>query len=470
MDQKSLRFPDGFIWGTATASYQIEGAANEDGRGSSIWDAFSHTAGKTSNGDTGDVACDHYHLFESDVQLMADMGLKTYRFSISWSRLLPRGLYDSKTDVNPKGIEFYNNLIDCLLSKGIEPYVTLYHWDLPLALQLEYDGWLNKEKIVVAFEKYAKLCFQTFGDRVKNWITLNEPWCCAFLGYETGEHAPGRKVRPGHEPYQAAHSLLLAHAHAVNVYRSEFAQTQHGRIGITLNCNWCEPLPCDDPQQYNHNKKAAERALEFELGWFADPIYFGDYPTAMKETCAERLPSFTTEEKALIKGSSDFFGLNHYSTSYGAPGPDSKVESYSADVNVTYSADPSWSKTDMGWSVVPFGIGKLLEWIDARYKPVGGILVTENGCAVDEPTLDAATSDTFRTDFYRSYLTHVHRAVTKGVDVKGYFAWSFCDNFEWAFGYTKRFGLHFVDYESQKRYPKGSSKWYSKVIQSNEIM
>lgn len=468
--EKSMKFPDGFIWGTATASYQIEGAANEDGRGPSIWDAFSQTMGKTSNGDTGDIACDHYHLFESDIQLMADMELRHYRFSISWSRLLPRGLYESENDVNRKGVDFYNRLIDGLLARGIEPYVTLYHWDLPLALDLEYDGWLNKETVVPAFEKYAKLCFQTYGDRVKHWITLNEPWCCAFLGYETGEHAPGRKMRPSREPYTAAHSLLLAHARAVRLYRESFATTQRGRIGITLNSNWCEPLPCDDPRRYDRHQKAAQRALEFELGWFADPVYFGDYPTAMKETCGERLPSFTSEEKNLIRGSSDFFGLNHYSTSYGSPGPEfGTADSYSADMNVTYSADPSWPKTDMGWSVVPFGIGRLLEYIQERYRPPGGIIVTENGCAVDEPTRNAASTDTFRTEFYRSYLTHVHRAVQRGVDVRGYFAWSFCDNFEWAFGYTKRFGLHFVDYTTQKRYPKSSSKWYSTVIQTNEI-
>ena len=456
-------FPDGFIWGTATAAYQIEGAWNEDGRGWSIWDVKSHTKGEVINDDTGDIACDHYHRFQQDIQLMVNMGLKYYRFSISWPRILPNGFV---SDVNEKGIEFYNTLIDMLLANGIEPMVTLYHWDLPLALQVQHDGWLNKDVIVPVFTEYARICFTRFGDRVKYWITLNEPWCSAILGYGTGEHAPGRRHSPDKEPYLAAHSLLLAHANAVSVYRKEF---NNGNIGISLNCDWCEPLPSSDPTQLEMNKEAAERAMLFNLGWFADPIYKGDYPSVMRETCGDRLPTFTAEERELLLNSNDFFGLNHYSSNYFSPGQSKGTNSFFADLNVTTSADPTWDKTDMGWNVVPYGFRKLLQWIHDHYEPKGGILVTENGCAVHEPTKELAMKDEFRINFYRTYLTELHKAIQNGVDVRGYFAWSFLDNFEWAFGYSKRFGLHWVDYNTQERAPKGSADWFAQVIDANRI-
>lgn len=469
-----LTFPNGFLWGTATASYQIEGAYNEDGRGLSIWDALSHTKGQTTDGATGDVACDHYHRFEQDVALMADMGLSHYRFSISWSRILPRGVYEKEEDINAAGIAFYNRLIDALLAKSIQPIVTLYHWDLPLSLEMQHDGWLNKDFIVPAFTKYAGLCFTSFGDRVKSWLTLNEPWCCAALGYASGEHAPGRSQAPGSEPYVAAHSLLLAHAHAVHKYRSEFKEHQQGQIGITLNSDWSEPLPSSDPEDWKRNQAASERAMLFNLGWFADPVYKdGDYPELMKAVVGDRLPVFTEDEKKLLLHSSDFFGLNHYSTTYGSPGGKNGIPkeepSFWTDVNVTASADPAWAKTDMGWNVVPSGFRKLLEWIDARYHPSGGILVTENGCAVHEPTVATAVNDEFRVQFFRSYLCELHQAIAHGVEVKGYFAWSFCDNFEWALGYSKRFGLHFVDFDTQERTAKKSARWFAHVIKANAV-
>eukprot|EP00803_Ostreobium_quekettii_P010866 evm.model.scf_3951EXC.1 EVM.evm.TU.scf_3951EXC.1 scf_3951EXC:4013-7173(-) len=306
------QFPDDFVWGVSTAAYQIEGGAVLGGRGWSIWDAFSHTPGKTLNGDTGDVADDHYHRYKEDIAIMASAGIKHYRFSISWPRIQPNG----HGPANPEGVAFYNGLIDALLGAGIQPLPTLYHWDLPLTLQVEEDGWLAGAPIADAFAAYARICFDAFGDRVTRWLTFNEPWCSAVLGFGTGEHAPGRSCEPGREPYVAAHTILLAHAKAAKVYREDFKARQGGVIGITLNCDWREPKPDDDQLLLANNCAAAERALEFHLGWFADPLYFGDYPAVMKARCGDRLPAFTDEEKALIKESSDFFGLNHYSTDY----------------------------------------------------------------------------------------------------------------------------------------------------------
>jgi len=298
-------FPNDFIWGTATSSYQIEGASVKDGKGPSIWDAFCSIPGKIHNNENGDIACNHYENFKEDVQLMKKMGVKAYRFSIAWARIMPTG----KGAVNKAGIQFYSDLIDELIKAGITPWVTLYHWDLPLALQLEDDGWLGN-KISDYFAAYADVCFEYFGDRVKNWITLNEPWVVAILGYGQGVFAPGRVSND--EPYLAGHQLILAHAKAYRIYKDKY-QHQKGQIGITNNCDWREPLT--DSQK---DKDAAERALQFFLAWFADPIYKGDYPQVMKTSLGGRLPTFSKEEQKMIKGTSDFFGLNHYTTMYAA--------------------------------------------------------------------------------------------------------------------------------------------------------
>ncbi|KAE9342817.1 Beta-glucosidase 4 [Phytophthora fragariae] len=469
---KELKFPDGFMWGTATASYQVEGALSEGGRGDSIWDAFSRTPGKVVNGDTGEKAVDHYHRYKEDVQLMKKMGLKAYRLSIAWPRIIPAGV----GKVNEEGVEFYNKLIDELLANGITPLVTLYHWDLPLALQTEYDGWLGGKFIQDAFAQYARVCFQRFGDRVKNWLTLNEPWCSAFLGYGIGIHAPGRKCKPQTEVYLSAHNLLLAHARAVEAYRNEFQAVQKGRIGITLNCDWREPAPTSDPVQKVKNEEAAERALLFALGWFADPVYKGDYPQVMKDRCGLRLPKFTEEENKLLKGSSDFFGLNHYGTNYVEPSaeyeakippPNDSTGGYGPDEGTKLTSDDSWRRTDMGWNAVGWGFQKLLVWIQKRYAVPNGILVTENGCAWPDRTKEEAQNDDFRVGFYQEYLVGLHNAIAEGADVRGYFAWSFVDNYEWAEGYTKRFGLHWVNYETMERTPKKSALWYGDVVRNN---
>ena len=456
-------FPKDFIWGTATSSYQIEGAAKKDGKGPSIWDAFCTIPGKIAQHESGEVACDHYHKFKEDIQLMKNMGVKAYRFSIAWPRVMPTG----KDGVNEAGIKFYSELIDALLAAEITPWVTLYHWDLPLALQLEDDGWLGT-KISTYFEAYASLCFERFGDRVKNWITLNEPWVVAILGYGQGVFAPGRVSKS--EPYLAGHNLLLAHGKAVQVYRKKFSH-QNGQIGITNNCDWREPLT-----DSKEDKEAAERALQFFLAWFADPIYKGDYPAVMKERLGERLPEFTPEEKELLWGTSDFFGLNHYTTMYAAHDDGTEKErsvygngGISEDQEVDLSLDENWKVTYMNWAVVPWGCRKLLEWISQRYDNPA-IYITENGCAYPDKLENGVVNDQERLDFYKGYLTACQEAMANGVRLKGYFAWSFMDNFEWASGYEKRFGLHYVDFNTLERMPKNSALWLTDVIKNNTLV
>ncbi len=459
------QFPTNFIWGSATSSYQIEGAASIEHRGPSIWDAFCQTPGKIDNNDNGDVACDHYHRYQEDVQLMSNMNLGAYRFSLSWPRIQALGY----GDVNQVGIDFYNRLIDTLLEKNIQPWVTLFHWDLPLALQMEQDGFLN-DNFADYFADYADICFRHFGDRVKHWITLNEPWCSAFLGHGNGYFAPGRSSDS--EPYVAAHNLIRAHAKAVHVYRSQYKESQQGVIGITNNCDWRE-AKTDEPK----DQAAAQRALEFFLGWFADPIYKGDYPKVMRELVGDRLPQFTEEDRKLIKGSSDFFGLNHYTTMYASDAGTNDIDNSDVsgnggmadDQGVELSADPSWERTDNDWNVTPWGCRKLLEWISERYdKPT--IYITENGCCLpDEDDIKVATDDQRRLNFIKGYLTACHEAIENGVDLRGYFCWSFMDNFEWACGYSKRFGIHHVDYATGTRTPKASALWYADVCKSGIV-
>jgi beta-galactosidase len=468
-DTKLLPFPEKFLWGSATAAYQIEGAVAEGGRTPSIWDTFSAIPGKVKNGDSGAVACDHYHRFKDDVALMKQLGFNSYRFSISWSRLLPEG----RGAVNPEGAAFYNALIDEVLAAGMQPLATIYHWDLPQCLEDEYGGWLGR-KVAEDFENYAAACFMTFGDRVTSWITLNEPWCSSAVSYAIGEHAPGHVSAT--EVYISGHNLLLAHARAVKRYRDEFQPKQKGQIGITLNTDWFEPMSSLDA-----DKKAAQRAMDFHCGWFADPVFKGDYPESMKKNCGERLPAFSDEEKALLKGSSDFFGLNHYGSGYVGEPPDSGAEAtlsmwgtkqeggYFDDQKVEKKDDPRWKRTHMNWPVVPWGLGKLLVYLQKTYEPPGGIIITENGCAVEENDVAAAENDIFRVEFLQGYIAQVHHAISQGADVRGYFAWSFLDNFEWSHGYTKRFGIVHVDYDTQQRTLKASAKMMGEIAKSNQL-
>jgi len=456
------KFPEGFVWGTATSSHQIEGAWLEGGKGLSIWDAFAHTPGKIADGNTGDIACDHYHRYKEDIVLMASMGLTAYRFSIAWPRIQPLG----RGTPNPEGIRFYSDLIDTLLDHGITPWVTLYHWDLPLALQFELDGWLNPET-ARCFHDYAEICFEHFGDRVKHWITFNEPWVVAFLGHGMGIFAPGR--RSNEEPYRVAHTLLRAHGLAADTYHRRFQPGQGGTIGMTCNCDWREPLT-DSPEDI----EAAQRALEFFLGWFADPLYRGEYPEVMRRRVGERLPVFTPDDVALIKGSNDFFGLNHYTTMYAshaAPGNEGDGSPFdsagiAADQGVHLSADPAWEQTHMEWSIVPWGIRKLLAWIHDRYG-APEIIVTENGCALDDRPVDGVVHDPQRIAFLKAYLGECYEAMQQGIKLRGYFLWSFMDNFEWSSGFSRRFGILYTDYATGKRIPKTSAEWYQKLVRNN---
>lgn len=449
-----------FVWGAATAAYQIEGGTLEGGRGYSIWDAFCRIPGRVHAMANGDVACDSYHRVEEDVRMLKLLGVNAYRFSIAWPRIQPGG----RGAPNPEGIAYYNKLIDLLLANGITPFVTLYHWDLPLDLQMAHDGWLNRE-IVDDFTAYATLCFDAFGDRVKHWITLNEPWCCAVLGHGLGVFPPGR-TDPD-EPYLAAHHMLLAHAGAVRAFRERGSD---GVIGITNNCDWREPLT-----QKPEDREAAERAVEFFYAWFADPVVFGEYPEVMRKRLGARLPEFTEEQKTLMKGSADFLGLNHYSTLYASaekPEVDAGIGpngngGMSDDQEVFLSADPAWERTDMQWNILPWGFRKLLNWIADRY-PGYPIYVTENGCACREPDAVSALDDDQRCRFLKSYTDAMFEAVrTDGVDVRGYFCWSLMDNFEWAQGYTKRLGLIRCSPDNLERVPKRSFFTYREIIRKN---
>ncbi|WP_066217588.1 GH1 family beta-glucosidase [Formosa haliotis] len=454
-----MKFPKAFIWGTATSAYQIEGAWNTDGRGPSIWDAFCHEPNNVYNNHTGNIACDHYNKMKQDVALMKTMGLKAYRFSISWSRIFPQG----QGEINEKGVQFYSELIDELIQNDIEPWVTLYHWDLPLAIHNELNGWLNKE-VTDLFVKYAKLCFERFGNRVKHWITFNEPWVVSILGYGQGVFAPGKISNS--EPYLVGHHLLIAHAKTVKLYRNLFQKSQQGKIGITNNCDWREPLT-----NKKEDKEAAQRALEFFLSWFADPVYFGSYPQSMVDRLGARLPEFTIEERKMLRGSSDFFGLNHYTTMLASEAKDlEQISVYgngglSEDQNVNLTLDPSWELTAMKWAVVPWGCRKLLEWISNRYD-FPDIIITENGCAYDDVLENGEVHDIKRIAFFKNYLEECAIAINNGVQLKGYFCWSLLDNFEWASGYSKRFGIHYVNFETLERTPKASSKWLKLFLES----
>ncbi|PKK89023.1 MAG: beta-glucosidase [Candidatus Wallbacteria bacterium HGW-Wallbacteria-1] len=448
------KFPHDFVWGTATSSYQIEGGVSEGGRGETIWDIFSHTPGKVHNNQNGDIACDHYHRFKEDVALLKALGVTAYRFSIAWSRIQPTG----RGKPNKEGLEFYNALIDELIENGIEPWITLYHWDLPLELHTDFNGWLNPE-IADFFALYADICFENFGDRVKHWITINEAWVISLCGYGSGVFAPGIQSKTA--PFIAGHNLLRAHGRAASLYRTKYQTPQKGVIGMTNNCDWREPATADEA-----DIQAAQRANEFFLGWFADPIYFGKYPDCMRMRLGKRLPEFSAEESAMIKNSSDFFGLNHYSTELVSelkkPSHNTEYSIFN-ECGVKLSSDPSWKKTAMGWNIVPQGLEKLLCWIDGRYNQPE-IYITENGCATEDTDKDASLNDQSRIDYLNGYLQSCRSSISKGVKLRGYFLWSLMDNFEWAHGYEKQFGIHHVDYKTLERTPKKSAEWYKAII------
>ncbi|KAI5345926.1 hypothetical protein L3X38_013803 [Prunus dulcis] len=470
-------FPDGFVFGVGSGSYQYEGAAKEGGRGPSIWDTFTHKyPEKISDRSNGDITVDQYHRYKEDVEIMKNIGWDAYRFSISWSRLLPNGKLSG--GVNKEGIKYYNNLINELLRNGLTPFVTLFHWDLPQILEDEYGGFLSPH-IVNHFQDYAELCYKEFGDRVKHWSTLNEPYTFTYYGYATGSLAPGRcsiwqqlNCTGGDsstEPYLVAHHLLLAHAAAVKLYKDRYQVSQNGVIGIELNSDWFEPL-----SEVKENKKAALRALDFMFGWFAEPLTNGDYPQSMRSRVGSRLPKFTKEQSKLLIGSFDFLGLNYYTGYYASDAPqnNSVFPSCTTDAGVNVSSERNGvligPKAASAWlNVYPRGIRHLLLYIKKKYhNPI--IYITENG--VDEfndpkLSLAEALNDTNRIDYYNRHLYYVQSSIENGVKVKGFFPWTLLDDFEWSSGFTIRFGITYIDYNDMlKRYPKLSAHWFKSFL------
>jgi beta-glucosidase len=439
-----IEFPDDFLWGSATSAYQIEGSPLADGAGPSIWQRFTHTPSLVRDGDTGDVACDHYRRYVDDVALMRQLGLKAYRFSTSWSRVLPQG----RGVVNPAGLDFYDRLVDALVDSGIEPMVTLYHWDLPAALD-DLGGWLNPD-IAKWFAEYAAIMFGKLDDRVKMWTTLNEPWVVTDGGYLHGALAPGHRNR--FEVPIAAHQLLRAHGAAVQTYRVE---GKH-RIGIVVNLEPKYPAS-DDPA----DRAATARADAYVNRQYLDAVFLGRYPEELRQMFGEAWPEWPAEDLALIKQPIDFLGVNYYTRNVTCFDPHAWL----------LRAAPVRQKhviyTETGWEVFAQGLTDALVWVKERYgnPPT---YVTENGAAFfDPPAVEGdRLADPLRVDYLRKHIKAAHAAIEEGVDLRGYFVWSLLDNFEWSLGYSKRFGIVHVDFETQKRTPKDSARFFSKVIAS----
>ena len=440
-----LKFTSNFLFGTATSSYQVEGAVKEDGRTSSIWDTFSKTPGKIYMGDTGDVACDHYHRYKEDIEIMKEIGVKAYRFSIAWPRIFPEeGKY------NPKGMDFYKRLVDELLKRDIMPVATIYHWDLPQWAYDKGEGWLNRDSVKWYVEYSTKL-FEELGDLIPLWITHNEPWCSSILGYGTGEHAPGHKNY--REALIAAHHILLSHGEAVKVFRN--MNLKGSKIGITLNLT-----PSYPASEKEEDKLAAKNLDGFSNRWFLDPIFKGNYPEDMKDLYKREVGEYDFIKEGdlnKIKEEIDFLGINYYSRA---------IVKYKEDNMLKVEAvEGPGKKTEMGWEIWPEALYELLKRIKKEYtdKP---LYITENGAAFkDEVTEDEKIHDLNRIEYIKEHLKAALKFIEEGGNLKGYFAWSLLDNFEWAHGYSKRFGIVYVDFNNQKRLLKDSALWYKEIIQ-----
>ena len=435
-----IQFPADFVWGAATASFQIEGAAHEDGRGESIWDRFCATPGKVRNGDTGEIACDFYHRYPEDVALMRELGIDAFRFSIAWPRILPEG----RGRVNHEGLDFYDRLLDELLESDIRPFVTLYHWDLPQALE-DLGGWPNRD-IVDAFGEYTEIVAGRLGDRVERWITLNEPRVSTWEGYGNGRHAPGRTSAA--DALATSHHLLLAHGRAVEILRRVVPAA---KVGITLDLHPVYPASESDA-----DRAAATRMDGLENRWFLDPIFRSEYPADVLESLDGSAPTILDGDLESISAPIDFLGVNNYSRQVVSAGPGGNGQNAARDPDSAY--------TDMGWEVYPEGLHDVLIRLRDEYA-VPSIYITENGAAfADVRSHDGAVRDPEREAFLEAYIGAVGRAVAAGVPVHGYFVWSLLDNFEWGWGYGKRFGIVYVDYPTLERVPKGSFEWYRDLI------
>jgi beta-glucosidase len=449
MTPPQYKFPEGFIWGAIASAYQIEGAWNEDGKGESIWDRFSRLPDRVLNGDTGETAADHYHRMPEDVQLMKDMGLDSYSFTISWPRVLPLGTGSE----NQAGWDFYSRLVDNLLEAGIRPKATLYHWDLPSALQ-DKGGWINRD-IIAWFGNYAQKAYQKLADRVDLWATHNEPWVAAFLGHGAGLHAPG--YCDASKAYQAAHHLMMAHGQAVNIFRSEGHQ---GKIGLILNLNHIIPGSAREEDQL-----AARRVYDETHSLFLDPIFHGRYPHQLLQWLGPTAPRIEEGDLEILKGSLDYLGINHYNSDkvyYDHFGSwlKARLEPYSA---------PGWGLTQMGWGINPAGLKEEVLNVHQNYNQPE-IFLTENGCAAaDIPDDNGFVNDLERIRFLRAHIIALHQAMQEGADVRGYYVWSILDNFEWERGYSKKFGLIRVDPSTLNRIPKRSAAWYRGIIHKNGI-
>lgn len=484
---KKSEFPDGFLFGTSTSAYQIEGGYNEDGRSLSIWDVYSHTNGSlVINGRNGDTADNHYHRYLEDIDIMESLGVNAYRFSISWSRVLPSG---SSGLINPNGIKFYNNVIDNLLLKGITPFVTIHHYDYPQELEDKYGGWLSPI-MQEEFVHFAETCFKNFGNRVKYWATMNEPNLLAELSYMRGFFPPLHcsppfgKCKSGNsdiEPLIVLHNTILAHAKAVKLYRQQFQEEQGGMIGMVASAYMYKPITDDEV-----DKEAANRALIFHVAWLIDPLVHGDYPIEMQHYHGRNLPKFSSEEKLLIKNSTDFIGINHYSTLFVkdclhsnctcmhdpwcSHGENRPILGFCLTAGQNkdgqFIGDPMGSP---GLYVVPQGMEDIVDYIKKRYnnKP---IFVTENGYASNDTQQGGydLDKDMKRIKFHKAYLAALARSMRNGADVRGYFIWTLMDNFEWNFGYTFKYGLYYVDPLTLDRSPKLSAHWFRDFLSNNK--
>ncbi len=440
---ESKEFPEDFLWGVATSAYQIEGSPLADGAGPSDWHLFTHQPGRVADGGNGDVACDHYRRYADDVRLMAELGVKAYRFSVSWSRIFPEGVGRK----NPQGLDFYDRLVDCLLARRIEPFLTLHHWDLPAALARR-GGWVHRDA-AEWFGDYAHALFRALKGRVRFWATLNEPWVVVHNGYVKGLHPPGRADLS--EAAHAAHHLLRAHARAVQAFRAD----PTGEIGVVVNLEPKEPASREP-----RDVAAALDADAYMNRLFLDPLFLGSYPEAAARIFGKSWPAFPEEDMSLICEPFDFLGVNYYTRSVNRADPAAAPDG-AAQIRLEGSA-----YTEMGWEVFPQGLTQTLLWIGNRY---GGIplYVTENGAAFADPPEDRGSiRDAARVDYLRQHLIAARRALREGANLRGYFAWSLFDNFEWALGYGKRFGIVAVDFASQRRTPKLSADFYRETIGS----
>ena len=457
-----LVFPKDFLWGVTTAAYQYEGAADEDGKGPSIWDTFTHLPGTVHHGDNGDIACDDYHRLDSDVELMAELGIGACRFSIAWPRVQP----DGSSAVNQAGLDHYRRLVDALRARGIEPVVTLYHWDLPQGLQ-DVGGWTNRDT-AKRFEDYARIVADALGDRVERWVTVNEPYVAAFVGYASGQHAPG--LRDLGAAVTAAHHLLLGHGMAARAIAETAGSS--AQIGIALN------LVPVTPASKSDEDAAAARRLDVHLNrWFLDSVLLGRYPEMLLGEYVHLVGDdfLRAGDLEIIRADLDFLGVNYYTRRTVAVSADSKVapptrrSSYSSWLGVDERPRDDVPRTSTGWAIEPDGLTEILLRVREDYGDIP-LYITENGAAFfDYADPTGAVRDPERIEYLSSHLVAAHAAISKGVDLRGYFLWSLLDNFEWADGYSQRFGIVFVDYRTQQRIPKASAFWYRGVIAANAV-